>query len=306
VPILALAGLLAGATGCRQEAEPAVDRTAEPSARLSAGVSENVDVEALEVFREAGVEGAFVLLDVASSGITVVNPELAERAFLPASTFKIPNTIIGLETGVIPDEHFALEWDGVRRDFVESWNRDHDLRSAMRNSVLWFYQEVARRIGEERYREWLSRLDYGNQNIGGGLDQFWVAGDLRISPREQVIFLRRLLQGDLPIDERSVRIVRDILLASEKDGVTLRAKTGLTEQTPYYVGWLVGFVERSGAPGAKVAGEESSVSYIFASLVLGPADQDWRDSPVFDARREVALRLLERAGAVPPGMPQPR
>jgi beta-lactamase class D len=268
-----------------------------------------VDVGALEVFQEAGVEGAFVLLDVTSNRITIANPELAERAFLPASTFKIPNTLIGLETGVIPDESFALEWDGVDRGVFDVWNRDHDLRSAMKNSVLWFYQELARRIGEDRYHDWMSRLDYGNRDIGGGVDQFWVAGDLRITPREQVRFLRRLLQGDLPVEERSVRIVRDILLVSQKDGVTLRAKTGLTAQTPHYVGWLVGFVERpagssSGDPNESGGG--SRVSHIFATLVLGPADREWRDSPVFDARRTVPLRLLERAGAVPPDMPQPR
>ena len=146
-------------------------------------------------------------------------------------------------------------------------------------------------------------------NTGGGLDQFWVAGDLRISAREQVIFLHRLLQGDLPVDPRSVRIVRDILLVSEKNGVALRAKTGLTEQAQYYVGWLVGFVERPVGLSAGEwddAGLGSHVSHIFATLILAPADRDWRDSPVFSARREVPLLLLERAGVVPPGISQPR
>ena len=89
---------------------------------------------------------------------------LCERSFIPTSAFKIPNTIIRLETGVIPDAAFTLKWDGQTR-WLQAWNRDHDLRSAFRNSVVWYYQEVARRIGEARMKAWLERLGYGKRRL---------------------------------------------------------------------------------------------------------------------------------------------
>ncbi len=250
-----------------------------------------IDDDALALFRDAGVDGAFVLLDVRSGVTTVTHRSLASQGFLPASTFKIPNTIIGLETGVIPDASFSLKWDGVRRDFVESWNRDHDLASAMKNSVLWFYQEVARRIGAERMQQYLDRFEYGNRNLGGGIDRFWVAGDLRISPMEQVDFLRRLMDGELDVQPRNLEILRNLLPAAHSGPVSLRCKTGLTEQGEHKVGWLVGFVERP------------TISHYFASMVLGPASDGWRESPVFKARRQLPMRLLERAQVIPPMEP---
>jgi beta-lactamase class D len=246
------------------------------------------------VFREAGVDGAFVLLDLGSGETTVVHPELASRGFLPASTFKIPNTLIGIETGVITDARFSLPWDGVRREFVAEWNRDHDLESAMKHSVLWFYQEIARRVGEERYRTWLERLDYGNHDTSGGVDRFWIEGGLRVTPREQVAFLTRMLGGELPVSERSVEILRGILPSATAGDVRLLAKTGLTLQGPDEVGWLVGFVER-GSP-----------THVFAAVLTAPHGEDWSESPVLRGRKEVALSLLRRMGAVPQEMAPPR
>ncbi|MGB1015227.1 MAG: penicillin-binding transpeptidase domain-containing protein, partial [Nannocystaceae bacterium] len=153
-----------------------------------------VDTQASQIFRDHGFEGAFVLFDPANAIRREVNPEAAGIGHLPASTFKVPNTLIGLETGVIPDVTFSLPWDGKHRS-VKPWNRDHDLASAMKYSVVWFYQEVARRIGESRMQQWVDRFAYGNRNIGGGIDEFWLAGELRISAREQVDFLARLSAG---------------------------------------------------------------------------------------------------------------
>lgn len=251
--------------------------------------------EARKIFADAGVEGCFVVKNLATGETLTVNPELADQGFRPASTFKIPNTLIGLETGVIPGADFTLKWNGVRSDFVESWNRDHDLKSAMKNSVLWYYQEIARRAGLDAYREWLDKLDYGNKNPGGGVDRFWVEGDLRITPLQQIRFLERMLTGELPVQARNIEILKDIVLAASADGAVLKGKTGLTEQEPHKVGWLTGWIEDSG----------TGPTHVFACLVLGPSSDEWRQSPVFRARRDVPLRLLKRFGAVPPSMPQP-
>jgi beta-lactamase class D len=256
-----------------------------PSA--SARKPDREDEDGVALFRNAGVDGAFVLLDRNRGWTDIVYPARADQGFLPASTFKIANTVIGLETGVIPDERFSLKWDGVDRKEVSAWNRDHDLTSAFRNSVVWFYQEIARRIGEGRMRQWLARLDYGNRSVDGGIDQFWLKGGLRITPRQQVMFLHRLMSGQLPVKTRTRRIVRAIMSTAAEDGVTVRWKTGLTEQGSWKVGWMVGLVERKG------------LSHVFSTLVLGPSAQSWGESPVYRARLALPFQLLARSGAIP-------
>jgi beta-lactamase class D len=212
--------------------------------------------EGEEVFAAEKVKGAFVLVEVESGKTWVVHEELAGQRFLPASTYKIPNTLIGLETKVIPNETFSLKWDGKQRE-IESWNRDQDLASAMRESVVWFYQEVARRIGQERMKAWVDKLDYGNKDISGGIDRFWLDGALRISPKEQTTFLRRLVSGKLPVSAEHAALVRKLLVEEKTPGYTIRAKTGTVMRVPQALGWLVGEVSTP------------KTTYVFATLILG-------------------------------------
>lgn len=238
------------------------------------------DPEAAALIRAEDVDGAFVLLDPVRNLLHVSDPIRAEAGYLPASTFKIPNTLIGLETGVIPDERFALRWDGQSRS-IDAWNRDHDLASALRFSVVWFYQEVARRIGGARMQRWVAALGYGNRDIGGGLDSFWLDGALRISPREQVSFLHRLARGDLPVQpEHAALVLRLIELERQGDAV-LRGKTGMGWQDDQSVGWLVGLVEKGGT------------TYPYAMLVLAPREHAKR---LMSLRHALTRRLLARHG----------
>lgn len=158
-----------------------------------------------------GFRSALVVRDVAAGRTVRHGPALARERTSPCSTFKIPNSIIGLETGVIPDASFVLQWDGVQRPVAE-WNRDHDLRSAMKHSVVWYYQELARRVGAERMRKRVSALRYGNGDTSGGPDGFWLGSSLRISPDEQVDFLARLYAGELAASPRSIAVVKDLLV----------------------------------------------------------------------------------------------
>jgi len=122
---------------------------------------------------------------------------------LPASTFKIPNSVIALETGVVGDpDKDIFRWDGVVRS-IEAWNRDHTLRSAIAASAVPVYQEIARRIGADRMQKFVDLFGYGNRDIGGGIDQFWLTGNLRISPVQQIDFVDRLRRGTLPVSKRS-------------------------------------------------------------------------------------------------------
>jgi beta-lactamase class D len=199
-------------------------------------------------FTTAGIEGTFVLLDARTGRTLRSDPERARTRFLPASTFKIPNTLIALETGVASGPGFALSWDSkvAPREawWPESWARDHTLATALPASVVWFYQEIARRIGADRMRSWLKRFDYGNQDISGGIDRFWLDGGLRISPNEQVGFLQRFYSGKLPVSERSTRIVKDLLVLEEAPAWRLSGKTGWAGSVRPQIGWLVGYLER--------------------------------------------------------------
>src|SRR5690606_21044420 len=140
----------------------------------------------------------------------------ADSGFIPASTFKIFNSLVALEAGAVASEEEVLEWDGVERGW-DAWDQDHSMRSAIRVSAVWFYQELARRIGETRMQQYLREVRYGNQTMDGAIDDFWLSGGLRITPLEQVDFLVRLARNDLPFSDRTMAILRDILILEEGD-----------------------------------------------------------------------------------------
>ncbi len=241
-----------------------------------------VDEGSMELFTKREVDGAFVLFDRKRKTWTFVNLAKTSQRYIPASTFKIPNTLIGLDTGVISDEHFSLKWDGKKRPF-EPWNRDQDLVSAMKNSVVWFYQEVARRIGEKEMQSHVNAFDYGNRDISGGIDLFWLRGGLRISPLEQVLFLRKWYAEKPPIRTEHVQLLKKLILLEESPGSILRGKTGLGFQDGKIVGWLVGTVEK---------GEDC---YFYATLVLG----DEKDMDlIFPMRMALTKELLQRYGVL--------
>jgi beta-lactamase class D len=197
-------------------------------------------------FFDLGTEGTFVAYKVDDYLIIASDKVRSGEAKLPASTFKIPNSLIALETGVVADpDKDVFKWDGVTRS-IEAWNKDHTLRSAIAVSAVPVYQEIARRSGQERMQKYVDLFEYGNRDIGGGIDQFWLTGNLRIDPIQQVDFVDRLRRGVLPVSKRSQELVRDILPVTKVGDATIRAKSGLlgAEIGKPSLGWLVGWVEK--------------------------------------------------------------
>lgn len=198
-------------------------------------------------FQELGVEGSITIYDLNNDRVYQHNPKRNATAFLPASTFKILNSLISLETKVISDEIAVLTWDGIQRQ-VPAWNRDLNMREAIKLSAVWFYQVLARRVGHEQMQKWVAQVGYGNQKIGSkeNVDKFWLEGELRITPQEQIQFLRRLYKNDLPFSERSMSIVKDIMVMEQTPDYTIRGKTGwvgfVGNVTPQ-IGWYVGYLE---------------------------------------------------------------
>ena len=182
-----------------------------------ARASEFVEHPELEtLFERHGVEGAFVLLDTDKDRLHVVNPGRIDERRYPASTFKIANSLIALETGAIADENEIIPYGG-RPQPIKSWERDMSMSDAIKVSNVPVYQELARRIGLESYAKWLDRLEYGNRMAGKNVERFWLEGPLAISPLEQVEFVAKLAKGELAASDRSQNKVRDILLVETDD-----------------------------------------------------------------------------------------
>lgn len=216
------------------------------AASFSAAATEVVErPELAEHFRSAGVSGTFVLLDIAADRVLVHNASRAQQCFEPASTFKIFNTLVGLETGAVKDELEVLPYGG-KPQFLKQWEKDMHLRDAIRASNIPVYQELARRIGAERMQHYINLAGYGNRNIGSVIDRFWLDGPLEISAIEQAQLMGRLAQRKLPFSERSMGITRGLIQQDDAAPYTMFAKTGWSMDRTPQLGWLVGWIESEG------------------------------------------------------------
>jgi beta-lactamase class D len=212
---------------------------------LSSLVLQPRDDDPQRRFREAGVTGSFLLCEVDGDSCLRIDPQRCARRFIPASTFKILNSMIALQYGAVTDIDDTLRWDG-RKHFISSWNQDQSMREAFQRSCVWFYQELARRIGATRMQAAVKAAKYGNEDIGGGIDRFWLDGEMRISAEEQADFLRRLWKEELPFTEEVQRTVKELMLLEQTPEFTLRGKTGTAIRSGAVIGWFVGFLERNG------------------------------------------------------------
>ena len=222
---LSIGGLAATAFACRSARGETLERREELN----------------PIFQEQGAAGTFVLYEASADRLVLVNAERARQRFGPASTFKITNSLIALETGVVKDADEVIPYGG-KPQRVKEWERDMSMREAIAVSNVPVYQELARRIGLERYKAWLERLKYGNREIGTVVDRFWLDGPLAISAVEQARFVALLAQNKLDASARSQSMVRDIMRQEERNGAVLFAKTGWTGK----IGWWTGWVERDG------------------------------------------------------------
>lgn len=178
------------------------------------------------------------------------NAARADQEFLPASTFKLPNALIALHLGVVSGPDFELKWDPAKAPpqpwWPDSWKQDHTLRSALKNSAFWYFQEIARRIGKERMAAYVKKLHYGNESIEGEIDSFWLRGGLHISANEQIAFLRRLHDEQLDVSPGAMRTLKAIMVLEERDGYKVSGKTGtIPVGQGVQLFWLVGYLEQA-------------------------------------------------------------
>ena len=221
--------------------------------------------------------GTFVMYDEVNDKYIVFNETQSMKRLSPCSTFKIYNSLIGLETGVLDQEdvYTLFKWNGKQYTFP-AWNRDQTLASATKDSVVWYFQELAQRIGTERMQAGLDTIDYGNRDISGGLTTFWLGSSLQISAREQVDLLHGLYAGKLPVSPQNLEIVKKNITLSEDDNIRFMGKTGSGLQDDKWIlGWFVGCVEKQGH------------RYFFATNIQAP------DGAIGGKAREITKSILK-------------
>ena len=185
-------------------------------------------------------KGCFILFDKNRNEYSIFNETKSQTRISPCSTFKIVNSLFGLDTGVLQDENTLFKWGGEKYSISE-WNKDQTMASAFRDSVVWYYQKVASGVGTDRMQKYLNSISYGDANMSGGLTHFWLDSTLKISPLEQIELLKRFYSYQLPFSTRNIDIVKKIMLISDSNGVRLSGKTGTAGQKN---GWFVGYVEK--------------------------------------------------------------
>jgi len=243
------------------------------------GHAEDADLAAL--FAAAGVDGTLVIADLDGDPVHVHNAPRAAQRFSSASTFKILNTLIALEEGVIAGPDALIPWDGRLHDMPD-WNRDHTLASAFAASCVWCYQSLARQIGAERYRSHLERAGYGELAEPFDPVAFWLDGTLTISALEQVEFLRRVILRTLPYRDSSHEGLRRVMLAETSAQHRLFAKTGWAARATPQIGWYVGYLETPEA------------TWIFA------LNMDTRDAADLPLRRDLVQAGLQAKRIIAP------
>lgn len=212
-----------------------------------------------------GYNGTIVIIDINTNKSSVYNSDLAKERTAPCSTFKIWNTLIGSECGIIKskDEPF-YKWDGVKR-FYDQWNQNLTLREAFKYSCVPSFQSLARKIGYVRMKDWINKIGYGNKNITSGIDLFWLPAKgrdyIKISPMEQAVMIKRLIKGELGFSQKSINLLMDVSKSDSTENGTLYGKTGTGEiferSHNNCIGWYVGFIK------------SKKDNYVFACMIEG-------------------------------------
>lgn len=224
-----------------------------------------IDNKIQQYFDSNKVTGSFGLYDNGTGEFTIYNlKRYKDSAYLPASTFKIVNSLIGIETGRITNEKMVIKWDGIVRAIPE-WNKDLTMEEAFKVSAVPYYQEVARKIGKDTMQFWLDSLKYGNHVISSPIDTFWLDNTLKITADEQLGLVKKLFFTQLPFQKRTQEIVKKAMLQESNANYKLSYKTGWGHlQNGNSLVWIVGWIEENKHP------------YFFVLNVEGAKEMDMK------------------------------
>jgi beta-lactamase class D len=234
-------------------------------------------------FDNCGVDGSVAIYDHNKKQWIVSDTVGIKVETLPASTFKIINLLIALETNTIQDENEVVQWvghtDTVKYGFRPEIYHDMPVREAFEESAGWVFVELAKKIGKDRYRDYLTRCRYGNNDLSQTDTDFWNFGNFAISPKNQVEFLRGLYEETLPFSKRNMAIVKKVMITEQTDAYTIRAKTGWTRDNNINTGWWTGYIETKNG------------TYLFATRLLQDRKQNRADFG--PCRKEITKKVFK-------------
>ena len=218
-----------------------------------------------------GYEGSFVLYDLQTDQYSIYDKSRSETRVSPDSTYKIYSALIALETNHLRYGDTVRHWDGTNYP-IEVWNRDQALASAMESSVNWYFQELDKAVGLKTLQSYYRQIGYGNSNLSGGIDRYWMESSLRISPVEQVKLLKEFYENDWGFEPEHIETVKNAIKLSAKDGAVLYGKTGTGMINGKNAnGWFIGFVEAEGRTcifAANITGKDSAGGSAAAGVTL--------------------------------------
>jgi beta-lactamase class D len=214
-----------------------------------------------QILDSANVVGSVLVFDPQTNTAYSNDFQRCDKGYLPASTFKIPNSIIALETGVVENDSSLFKWNGEKRR-LQAWEQDLIFKDAFRVSCVPCYQEIARKIGVERMKEYLTKLNYGNMVVDSStIDLFWLEGESTITMNQQLDFLKRYYNSELPISERTHEIMKRLMLIESNDSWSFSGKTGWAIRNGNNIGWFVGYLEKGNQVFFVVTNIEPNVSF---------------------------------------------
>jgi Beta-lactamase class D len=242
-----------------------------------------------QYFDQCQVSGAIAVYDNKRGTWILSDTTNTQSLALPASTFKIINMLIALETKTIKDEHSIVQWPGstdtVKYGYRPNIYKNITVKEAFEVSAGWAFIEIAKKIDRSVYRKYLEACDYGNVDLSESGSDFWNFGSMGISPINQVEFLKKLYVGDLPFAKRNMDIVKRVMVSEKNDDYIIRSKTGWTMANQINTGWWVGYVEQRGG------------AYFFATRLI--QDRKFNRSDFSDCRKEITKKVLRDLNILP-------
>ena len=246
----------------------------------------NIRADFTTYFEECPESGSIVIYDYQNQRWTLSDTINTKIETLPASTFKIINFLIALETGVIKDEYDQVEWtndyDTTKYGHRPDIYHDMSIEEAFKVSAGWVFIELAKKIGKDNYRKYLTESNYGNVNLSQEDTDFWNFGAFGISPVNQVEFLKNFYDENLPFAKRNIQIVKRVMIHEHNEHYILRSKTGWTRESGMNTGWWVGYIENE------------TNTYFFATRLLRKRSLD--SGNFGNCRKEITKKVLKALG----------
>lgn len=238
------------------------------------------------------VKGCFLLYNLKTQKYEYeIGAKYCQKRYPACSTFKVPLAVIAFDAGLLKNQTQVLKWDGKKR-WLETWNKDHNANSWMRESVVWISQRLTPELGARKLQSYLDKFNYGNKDLKGGLTQAWLNPPtnpigLKISAYEQVEFMKKLWTDKLPASVSAQKIARDLTyLELSPKRFQLYGKTGSSyynQDSNIQFGWFV----------SRLSNGESDYIAITNLSDLAPYQGDSYGGP---RAREITKKILAELG----------